>query len=462
MRKYFGFRDKTEFLKLVNDPKNNVRFIRFLFVDVLGDLHEFTIPISELTDTFYHGKNFDGGLLGAAFKKEEIDLKFFPDPSTGSILPWNYKSHNGEYEWKEAIIFGNLKTAKGEQYAGDPRFILKQNIESSKEIMKFDHFYIGPEIEFYLLPDNPDMDFDENRNRVNSDKESAIRKEIQLYLEEMGIATESSHHEKSTSQHQINLKYDDALNTADKIMVFRYIVQTIAEGHNLHASFLPKPISNLAGSGMHLHQSLWLKSKNLFYDDKDRNRLSMFGKKFIAGQLKYGDDITLITNQFTNSYERLHHNSNAPSYKIWGKKNTSNYIRVPEIQEEKKKGTKIESRSPDSACNPYLTIATLLGAGIQGIKENLELDLPFNKQFNKVTEDELNKLEKLPTNLEDALKVFRDSRITETILGKTIFESIIINKEKEIEQTNSDSNNGEIKLKISDYKIKNFLPNFLH
>lgn len=456
MKRSYDFRDKNDVLKTVNDPRNEVRFVRFIFPDILGRMMDFTIPVSELTEAFERGKGFDGSSLDGPVRVNESDLKIFPEPQTCRILPWSYKGNNGEFSWKEAVIFGNIYTSNNEHFAGDTRHVLKKILGKAGEAYGVTDLMVGAEPEFFLFPSSDDPTPLDQGGYFFSGKNGIIRKEVQLLLEDMGIKCEYDHHEVAPSQHEVDLKYADAVTMADSLMIYRYIVKKVARMHGIYATFMPKPIDGQNGSGMHLHQSLWNKNKNMFFDEKDRYGLSQFAKKYVAGLIEHGNDISLICNQWVNSYKRLQPNFEAPVYRVWGRRNRSSYVRIPEFDKQKESSSRVELRSPDPTSNLYLTFSAMLSAGLQGVKDNLDLSYPVEKDVFSMSEEDLIKLPKLPKNFEDALATAKKSKLLRLSLGDHVFKKIMVNKELELKEYKE--NVGDVfDNKVSTYEIKRYM-----
>ncbi|HDI03149.1 MAG TPA: glutamine synthetase, partial [Candidatus Pacearchaeota archaeon] len=304
----------------------SVRFIRPVFVDILGRMLDFTVPIEEFEDLIKNGKGFDGSSVEGFARTEESDLRFIPDINTLVILPWKYKGI--ENSWREAVVFGHITDSSGKEYEGDTRALLKNTVEKYKDI---GILKCGAEIEFFIFQNDKSPEHTDEGGYFRSGLYGEIRKEAQLALNEMGIKTEFDHHEVASSQHEIDLTYANALKMADSIILAKYVVKRIARKYGVYASFMPKPIAGINGNGMHLHLSLWKDGKNLFFDE-EKQGLSDIAKSYIAGLIKYGKDIQAGLNQWINSYKRLYPGYEAPTYLVWGTKNRSAYIRVPEYQ----------------------------------------------------------------------------------------------------------------------------------
>ena len=448
----FNFKTENEVLSFLKSEKE-VKFIRIIFPDVLGREMSFTIPSEEMKSAFEMGKGFDGSSVEGFARIEESDLIIVPDPKTFRILPWDYQVDG--LSWKEAIIFGDIFTPKGEHFEGDSRYILKKTLEKTK---KFGNLFVGPELEFFIFESENDPILMDQGGYFYGGKWGEIRKASQLYLKEIGIDCEYDHHEVAPSQHEIDLKFADTMTTADSIMLAKYVIKRVSRKLGLFASFMPKPITGLCGNGMHLHLSLWQKNKNLFFKNKG-DFLSDLAKKFIMGLINYGKEIQLVSNQWVNSYKRLTPGYEAPVYLAWGKRNRSVYIRVPEYQPGKEKPSRIELRSPDPACNIYLALAIIQTAGVQGIKENLKFLPPEEKDIYEMTKTEMKrkKIETLSKNLKEALEIFKKSKLAKETLGKHIFQKLIQNKEIEWQKYKK-AVGKKYEKEVSPYEIKKYLP----
>jgi len=452
--KNFNFKSEKGVLDFLRENKI-VRFVRIIFSDVLGRDMSFTIPSEELKSAFEMGKGFDGSSVEGFARIEESDLFIVPDSKTFRVLPWNYEM--GDFVWKEAVVFGDIFNPKGEHFPGDSRYILKKTLEKTK---KFGNLFVGPELEFFIFENENEPKLLDHGGYFYGGKWGEIRKVSQLYLKEMGIEIECDHHEVGPSQHEIDLKFTDALNTADSVILAKYVLKRVAGKLGLFVSFMPKPITGIIGSGMHLHLSLWASpqhpKRNLFFENRS---LSNFAKKYTMGLIKYGQEIQLILNQWVNSYKRLIPGYEAPVYMAWGIKNRSAYIRVPEYQPGREKPTRIELRSPDPACNIYLALAIIQAAGIQGIKENLKFLPPEEKDIYELTEIEMKKkkIKTLSRNLKEALGLFKKSKLAREILGEHLFQKIIQNKEIEWQKYKK-AVGKRYEKEVSPYEIKEYLP----
>ena len=446
------FRDKKEVLDFLKENKI-VKFVRIIFPDVLGREMSFCIPAEKMKEAFENGKGFDGSSVEGFARIEESDLSIVPDPKTFRVLPWNYELE-GVF-WKEAVCFGDIFTSKGDHFEGDSRYLLKKTLEKTK---KFGQLKAGVELEFFLFESEREPKLLDHGGYFHEGKWGEIRKLAQIYLKEMGIEIEHDHHEVAPSQHEIDIKFDDAINTADSVILAKYVLKRIARKLGFFISFMPKPITNVNGSGMHTHLSLWKDDKNLFFKNKD-DFLSDLAKKYIMGLIKYGREIQLVLNQWVNSYKRLIPGYEAPVYMAWGRKNRSAYIRIPEYKKGKENSTRIELRSPDPACNIYLALAIIQAAGVQGIKENLKFLPPEEKDIYEMSKSEMKKkkIKTLSKNLKEALEHFKKSKLARETLGDHIFQKIIQNKEIEWQKYKK-AVGKKFEKEVSPYEIKEYLP----
>lgn len=451
-RKNFGFKSEKEVLDFLKENKI-VRFVRIIFPDILGREMSFCIPAEAMKEAFENGKGFDGSSVEGFARIEESDLNIVPDPKTFRVLPWNYEIEG--LIWKEAIVFGDIFTPKGEHFEGDSRYLLKKVLEKTK---KFGQLFVGIELEFFLFENEREPKLLDHEGYFQEGKFGEIRKAAQIYLREMGIEIEHDHHEVAPSQHEIDIKFGDALTTSDSVILAKYILKRLARNLGIFASFMPKPITTINGSGMHTHLSLWRGNKNLFFKNKD-DFLSDLAKKYIAGLIKYGKEIQLVLNQWVNSYKRLIPGYEAPVYMAWGRKNRSAYIRIPEFQEGKEGPTRIELRSPDPACNIYLTLAIIQAAGIQGIKENLKFPPPEEKDIYEISKLEMKRkgIKTLSKDLKEALDSFKKSKLVRETLSEHIFKKLIQNKEIEWQKYKK-AVGKKYEKEVSPYEIKEYLP----
>jgi glutamine synthetase len=457
--KAFGMRDEKDVLGAVLDPGHEIEFIRLVFPDILGRPMDFTIPASELEKAFSEGKGFDGSSVAGFVRIEESDLVIKPDPRTFRLLPWVYKGFEEGIRWREAVMFGDILTPEGKPYVGDSRAVLKQTLAKARKGSGIEDFKCGPELEFFIFPSSEEPVPTDVGGYFFSGRYGEIRKEIQLLLHKMGIETEYDHHEAAHSQHEIDLRYLDALDMADTGMIFRYIVKKVCRMHDLYATFMPKPINGQNGSGMHVHQSLWKDGKNLFFDKKGPYYLSEMARHYVAGLMTHAREISAVLSQWVNSYKRLIEGYEAPVYVAWGQKNRSAYIRVPEYQPGKERATRIELRAADPACNIYLAFAVMLAAGLDGVQKKEGLADPVEENIYHMSGTRQKKFEirVLPRNLHEAVRLMEKSELVRETLGEHIFQKLIANKKKEVEEYGKNVS-GEFDKQVSDYEIEHYLP----
>ncbi len=415
-------------LKVVKE--RDVKFIRFWFTDVLGFLKSFTITADEIEKGLDEGFGFDGSSIEGYARIEESDMIAKPDPSTFVILPWST-----EDDVPVGRMFCDIMNPDGTPYYGDPRGALKRNLKKAADLGYT--FYVGPELEYFYfkssegIPETLDSGgyFDLTPLDVASD----LRRDTVLALDCMGIKSEYSHHEAAPSQHEIDLSYRDALTMADAAMTYRLTVKEVAMQYGAHATFMPKPLAGQNGSGMHVHQSLFKKDKNAFFDAKDECHLSAEGKSYIAGLLRHSREICSVVAQWVNSYKRLVPGYEAPAYVSWGRRNRSALVRVPMYKPGKEKATRAEFRCPDPACNPYLAFSVMLAAGLKGITEGYELPDPVEEDIFEMSGEERGKrgIASLPGSLQEAVAETKESALVHEALGDHIFEKFIANKEIE-------------------------------
>lgn len=438
-------KDKTYVLKTVRDK--DVKFIRLWFTDIQGMLKSFAVTDRELELALEQGMGFDGSSITGYQDIEESDMIAMPDPATFEILPWRPQ------EQGVARMICDVLTPDKKPYEGDPRYVLKRQLERAKK-MGFDHFYVGPELEFFYFKNSGGTEvldkggyFDLTPLDIASD----LRRDTVLSLEQMGIKIEYSHHEVAPSQHEIDMRYDDAIAMADAAVTYRLVVKEIAQKAGVYATFMPKPIFGENGSGMHTHQSLFKGKHNAFYDAKDDDFLSETAKYFIAGQLKHAREISSIFAQWVNSYKRLVPGYEAPVYAAWSRRNRSALIRVPEYQPGKENATRAEFRSPDPACNPYLTFAVLLAAGLEGIEKKYPLPDQMEKNLYHLSDKERTKLgiESLPGSLGEAIALTAKSDLVRKALGDHVFNRFIEIKQKEWE---------DYCIQVTEYELNKYLP----
>jgi glutamine synthetase len=427
--------------------KHHIKFINLWFTDILGYLKSFTIARDELEDAFAEGMGFDGSSIEGFTRIDESDMVAVPDPATFRLVTWR----NGQDE--TARMFADIiNPEKGIPFEGDPRYILKCNLEKAR-VLGFT-FNVGPELEFfYFKSDKSTERLDEGGyfDLIPRDEAIDLRRETMIALQSVGIPVEYAHHEVAPSQHEIDLRYTDALTMADTVMTYRLIVKEIAQKHNIYATFMPKPIFGENGSGMHIHMSLFKGERNAFFDPKGKYNLSQLAKYFIGGLLKYAPEFTSVTNQWVNSYKRLVPGYEAPVYLSWAQRNRSDLIRVPMYKPGKEKATRIELRSPDPSANPYLAFSVLLAAGLAGVSEKIQPPEPVEKNVYEMSEPERNRrgIKTLPGSLIEAIQITEKSSVVRNSLGQHIFEHFIHNKKIEWER---------YRIQITSYEIEKYLP----
>ena len=411
--------------------ERGVRLIRLWFTDVLGNLKSFAISPAELENALEDGMTFDGSSIDGFSRIQESDVLAIPDPNTFEVLPW------GDPKATEARVFCDIHHLDGTPFHGDPRQVLRRQLDAARA-MGFT-FYVAPDIEFfYFAPPEKGqtpVTLDEGGffDLTTTDVAGSLRKQTIRTLETMSIPVEYSFHEDAPSQHEIDLRHTDALTMADSIMTFRLVVKEVAASNGVHATFMPKPLEGVQGSGMHVHLSLFDGDTNAFWDADDANNLSPIAKRFMAGLLRHAAEITAITNQTVNSYKRLVPGFEAPVHVSWARNNRSGLIRVPIPKRGNPSATRIEYRSPDPACNPYLAFAVLLAAGLQGIREGYELAPEADANLFELDDAELAALgiDQLPQSLSDSLRVMEKSELVQEALGEHIFEWFLRNKRSE-------------------------------
>jgi len=433
--------------------KDNVRFILLQFTDIYGVVKSVTIPARHLESSLRDGTWFDGSSIEGFARIAESDMFLKPDPETYAVIPW-LMSEDGN----TARLICDVCNSNGTPFEGDPRYILKRAVEEAKK-MGYEYM-TGPEMEFFLfkkengkleiLPHDKAGYFD-----LTTDKAYELRREMTTTLEKLGINVEATHHEVAIGQHEIDFKYDSALRSADNSMTLRFALKAIAQKHDLHVTFMPKPIAKISGSGMHVHQSLFdIKTgKNAFFDDKDKYKLSKIAYGFIAGQLANIEGISAVLSPTVNSYKRLVSGYEAPVYITWARTNRSALIRIPMFTEGKSQAARVELRSPDPSCNIYLTFAVMLKAGLEGIKTNMTPPSPVEEDIYDFNEAKLNEyhIATLPGSLGEALDKMKDSKIAKEALGKHSFERYLEAKKKEW---------FEYRLDVSEWEIQQYLETY--
>lgn len=418
---------QTEFV-LRSMEERGIRFVRLWFTDVLGSLKSVAITPAEVEGAIAEGVGFDGSAIEGFARVFESDMVAHPDPSTYQVLPWRQEGR------ATARMLCDIKLPDGSPSYADPRFVLKRAMRRAAD-MGFT-FYIHPEIEFYLLRSlTPPVPLDDGGyfDHTTLGDGTDFRRDAITMLEQMGISVEFSHHEAGPGQHEIDLRYADALTMADNIMTFRVVIREIAVSQRIHATFMPKPFSEHPGSGMHTHMSLFEGDANAFYDASDEYRLSKTAKHFIAGLLRHAPEITAVTNQWVNSFKRLVGGSEAPSFACWGRANRSTLVRVPQFSPGKTSSARIEYRAVDAGVNPYLAYAVLLNAGLKGVENEYPLPEETEDEVWRLSERERRAIgiAELPRNLEQAIHLMEESELVADTLGEHVFEYFLRNKREE-------------------------------
>ena len=435
---------KEDVLRIVEDKQ--IKFVRFWFTDVLGFLKSFAVTPAELEGAFDEGMGFDGSSIEGFARIEESDMVAWPDPATFALLPWRAGAGG------TARVFCDIKTPTGEPYDGDPRNVLKKVVKKAEDLGFT--MNVGPELEFFYFQDSLDtqvLDHGGYFDLTTLDAGTDLRRDTINALHALGIPVEYSHHEVAPSQHEIDLRYTDVLTMADQVMTYRLTVKEIAQSKGLYATFMPKPIFGVNGSGMHVHQSLFKNGRNAFFDASDEYNLSAIGKSYVAGLLAHVKEMCLVTNQWINSYKRLVPGYEAPVYVCWSRRNRSAMVRVPLYKPGKENATRVELRNPDPACNPYLAFAAMLAAGLDGIEKGMQLAPEASNNIYEMTEDERNKagIGSLPEDLFQAICEFEKSDFVRAALGDHVCDYLIRNKWAEW---------NEYKALVTPYEISHYLP----
>jgi glutamine synthetase len=415
--------------------ERGIRFVRLWFADVLGYLKSVAIAPAELENAFAEGIGFDGSAIEGFARVTEADMLAKPDASTFTVLPWRTTAPGA------AKMFCDITMPDGTPSPSDPRHVLKRTLQKAAD-MGFT-CYTHPEIEFYLFKNSPDSGnqpepvdqggyFDHTPSPIGHD----FRRQAITMLEAMGISVEFSHHEGGPGQQEIDLRYADALTTADNIMTFRHVIKEVALDQGFFASFMPKPFTDQPGSGMHTHFSLFNGEDNAFFEEGAEYQLSAIGRSFIAGILAHAPEFTAITNQWVNSYKRITAGGEAPAHVTWGHNDRSSLVRIPAYKPLKGNSTRVEVRSPDSSCNPYLAFAVIIAAGLKGIEEKYPLDVALEPRA-------------LPTNLDEAISAMAESKLVRSTLGADVFEYVLLNKRAEW---------NEYRKQVSHYELARYLP----
>lgn len=442
--------DRQQEFVLRTVEERDIRFIRLWFTDVTGQMKSVAVAPAELEAAFEEGIGFDGSAIEGLTRVTESDMIAKPDPSTFQILPWR-GDHQGA-----ARMFCDIYTPDGSPAAADPRHVLKRTLEKASE--KGFTFYTHPEIEFYLFkqpvdPGQPLIPIDNGGyfDHVPRPTGHDFRKAAITMLEAMGISVEFSHHEAGPGQNEIDLRYADALTTADNIMTFRTVIKEVALSQGIFASFMPKPMAEHPGSGMHTHLSLFEGDTNAFHEPGAQYGLSKTARQFIAGLLRHSREISAITNQHVNSYKRLWHGAEAPSYVSWGHNNRSALVRIPMYKPSKGNSARIEYRALDSAANPYLAFAMLVSAGLKGIEEGYDLPEESEDDVWELTSAERRalRIKALPQSLGEALHIMEESELVAEVLGERVFDFLLRDKHQQWH---------EYRGQVTQYELDRFLP----
>jgi glutamine synthetase len=431
--------------------ENNIDFLRLQFTDILGVVKNVSVPADQAEKAFTEGIYFDGSSINGFVRIQESDMRLKPDPDTFAILPWRSDGESGAAR----LICDVINTSTGEPFEGDPRYVLRQALEKADE-----HGYevnMAPEPEFFLFETDEDgyatTEFADHGGYFDlapKDLQSDVRREIIYTLEEMGFDIEASHHEVAEGQYEINFEYDDALTTADNVATFRFVVRAVAAQHDLHATFMPKPVPKINGSGMHTHMSLFEDGENAFHGDGDFD-LSETALSYLAGVLDHAQAITAVTNPTVNSYKRLVPGYEAPVYVAWSDRNRSALIRKPAARVPA--ATRIEARFPDPSCNPYLGFASLINAGLDGIERDLDAPDPIRENIYDFDDEQIAEygIETLPKNLGDAVEALEADEVVLDGLGEHVAEKFIEAKNQEFT---------EYLVDVSEWELDRYLETF--
>jgi glutamine synthetase len=446
--------DPKDILKRVDE--DGIEFIRFWFTDIEGTLKSFAVGKEELEEAFEDGMGFDGSSITGFNRIEESDMIAMPDPDTYAVLPW--RDDGGQGKGNVARLFCDVLKPGGEPYEGDPRFIMRRALARAEE-MGFDTFYLGPELEyFYFASDEVGEDgvptiLDKGGyfDLTTLDAASDLRRDTVNALKALGIPVEYTHHEVGPSQHEIDMRFAEGLRMSDNAMTYRIVVKEIAHTHGVYATFMPKPLFGENASGMHTHQSLFSDGKNAFFDADDQYHLSDTAKAYIAGLLKHAREICSLFAPNVNSYKRLVLGYEAPVYCAWSQRNRSALVRVPVYHPGKEKATRAELRCPDPSCNPYLTFAAMLHAGLDGIAKGYELPEPMERNLYDLTHDEREAagIEQLPETLGEAIELTADSEVAKKALGEHIHPRYVDLKREEWE---------EYRIQVTRWELERYLP----
>jgi len=433
--------------------EKDVDFLRLQFTDILGTVKNVAVPATQAEKAFTEGIYFDGSSIEGFVRIQESDMRLKPDPETFAVLPWR----SDESGSSARLMCDVIDTSTGEPFTGDPRYVLKQALERAEE-MGYE-VNVAPEPEFFLFEEDEDgrattdtADQGGYFDVAPKDLASDVRRDIIYGLESMGFEIEASHHEVAKGQHEINFEYDDALSTADNVVTFRMVVRAIAAQHDLHATFMPKPIPRINGSGMHTHFSLFTEDgENAFHDEDDEFNLSDTAHSFLAGVLDHAEALAAVTNPTVNSYKRLVPGYEAPVYVAWSDRNRSALIRKPAARVPA--ASRIEARFPDPSCNPYLAFAALIHAGLNGIEEGADAPDPVREniyEFDEAKREEYG-ITTLPSNLGEALDALEADEVVQEALGDHVYDKFTAAKTQEYD---------EFRVDVSQWELDRYLETF--
>ncbi len=436
--------DRQEIWERIQDA--GVQVVRLWFTDILGRIKGFNLNLSELDRALEEGIGFDGSSVEGFVRIEESDLIAKPDPDTLVIFPDDLGGV------PSAVFMCDIQYPDGRPYESDPRYVLRRNLEKAHQ-MGFE-YYTGPELEYFYFPSDQEakpLDAGGYFDVFPMDRATLARKEALLTLNQMGITVEASHHEVAYSQHELDFRYQPALRMADYLQIARAVVKEKARKYGLYATFMPKPVQGINGSGLHVHQSLFRGKENAFYSETGAYNLSEVAAGFIAGLLRHAREITAVTNQWVNSYKRLVVGYEAPVYITWGRRNRSALVRVPAFKPHKSQSCRIEYRAPDPATNPYLAFAVMLAAGLKGVEERYPLPDPVEEDIFAMPEEVKARygIDALPDSLYAAIQVMAESTLVRETLGDELFEKYLRNKKTEWER---------YRVAVTDYELKTYLP----
>jgi len=426
--------------------KDRIRFVQLWFTDVLGFLKGVTIPVAQLQRAFEDGMAFDGSSIEGFARIEESDMVAKPDPATFAVLPWEVQGG------RACRMFCDVKTPDGEPIAADPRHILRRVLARAKKLGLTCHCGCEMESFYFKRADAPEfLDYSGYFDLTPTAIAERVRHDSIDALEKFGIPVEYGHHEVSQSQHEVDLRYADALTMADNVVTYRFVARQVAQANNVHVTFMPKPVYGINGSGMHVHMSLFRNGRNLFFDARAPMNISNTARHYVAGLLRHAAELTAVTNQWVNSYKRLVPGYEAPVYISWAQMNRSALVRVPAFDRKRPTAARVEYRSPDPACNPYLAFAVLIAAGLEGVTDKLELGQPTSDNIYRMTAEERKAagIGSLPSDLYGALLAAQSGPFVRATLGDEMFDSFIRNKMQEWD---------EYKAQVTEFEIKRYLP----